>query len=239
VTSEPLPDPSCPWFPLKALRLPKVKWCEEQLCSWIEEPANTWSNLGYILIGILMVRMASNLKSRPLRFYGPVGILVGFFSFVYHASNAFVLQLFDFLGMYLFVHLLIFVNLERIGFRVIRHSFGPYLATVAASTLITFAVDFTSFPIQGLILLLILAVIALEAIAIKKAREPVKMNWLFASFGCTLLAATASTLDLKRISCDPSNHWLQGHAVWHVLGSLSLFFSFLHHRQFDDAISRD
>ncbi|NDG85398.1 MAG: hypothetical protein EBX52_10245, partial [Proteobacteria bacterium] len=144
MNSEALMDPSCPWFPVKNLRLPNVKWCEEQLCSWIEEPANTWSNLGYILAGMVMWRMSAGLKSRPLRFYGPAGILVGLFSFVYHASNAFALQLFDFLGMYLFLFLLIFVNLERLGHRVIRHSLKPYLLTVTASTLVTFAVDFTS-----------------------------------------------------------------------------------------------
>ncbi|NDG85470.1 MAG: hypothetical protein EBX52_10615, partial [Proteobacteria bacterium] len=75
-------------------------------------------------------------------------------------------------------------------------------------------------------------------IAAKKALAPFKMAWFFASFACIALAATSSALDLKRIACDPSNHWLQGHALWHVLGSAALFFSFLHHRQFDEALAK-
>ena len=232
-------DPSCPWYSLKSLRAPKIKWCEDQLCSWIEEPANTWSNLGYVLAGILMWRLSRDLKSKPLRFYGPAGVLVGACSFIYHASNAFVMQLFDFFGMYLFIFLLIFVNLERLGKRVIRNSFGPYFATVTSATLLTLAVDFTSFPIQGLILGLILVVIATEVLAFRRSPKRFKMHWLFLSFFFISLGAVCSILDIKRISCDPFNHVVQGHALWHIFGSLALFFSFLHHRQFDEELASD
>ncbi len=234
--SLPKLDPSCPWYSLKSLRLPKVKWCEDQLCSWIEEPANTWSNLGYILAGVVMWQLSKNLKSRPLRFYGLAGVLVGSCSFIYHASNSFFLQLFDFFGMYLFIYLLIFVNLERIGRSVIRNSFGPYFATVTGSTLLTLAVDYTAFPIQGLILGLILVVIATEILAVKKSKTPVKLHWFLLSFFFISLGAVCSVLDVKRIACDPFNHVLQGHALWHVFGSFALFFSFLHHRPFDQSL---
>jgi len=236
VDSFPKLDPACPWYSVKSLRLPKVKWCEDQLCSWIEEPANTWSNLAYIVAGFLMWRLSRDLKSKPLRFYGLAGVIVGTCSFTYHAANAFYLQLFDFFGMYLFIYLLIFVNLERLGRTVIRNSFGPYFATVTASTLLTLAVDYTSFPIQGLILGLILVVIGTEILAIQRSKKPVKMTWFYVSFFFISLGAVCSTLDVKRIACDPFNHVLQGHALWHLFGAFALFFSFLHHTQFDESL---
>ncbi|NDF14431.1 hypothetical protein EB061_03810 [bacterium] len=231
-------DPSCPWYDLRSLRLPKIKWCEEQLCSWVIEPANTWSNLGYILIGFLMMQLGKNHKSRALRLYGPAGVAVGVFSLIYHASVSFALQLFDFLGMYLFCYLLIFVNLERLGRRVIRNSLGPYLATVGTTTAVTMAVDVTDFPIQGLVLILIGVVFGTELlIRIRRGSTySMKNFWISAAF--IGAAAACSLADVKRFHCDPSNHWLQGHAMWHVLGSIALLFSYFHHRQFDEDLAR-
>jgi hypothetical protein len=32
------------------------------------------------------------------------------------------------------------------------------------------------------------------------------------------------------VFCDPENHVVQGHAIWHVLGATSLVFAALHYR---------
>jgi len=230
-------NPSCPWYDLRSIRLPKIKWCEEQLCSWVIEPANTWSNLGYILVGFLMMWLSRSHRSRVLRLYGPAGIAVGVFSLIYHASASFVLQLFDFIGMYLFCYLLIFVNLERLGYRVIRKSLTPYFATVGITTAVTMAVDVTDFPIQGLVLILIAGVFGTELLIWRrsKVRYPMKHFWISTLF--IGLAACCSLADVKRFHCDPSNHWVQGHALWHILGSIALLFSYFHHRQFDEVLS--
>jgi hypothetical protein len=34
--------------------------------------------------------------------------------------------------------------------------------------------------------------------------------------------AAFSLADVTRPYCDPSNHWLQGHAIWHRLTAASL-----------------
>ena len=38
-----------PWYKLSSVALPNVKWCEETLHGWVTEPANTWSNIPFIL----------------------------------------------------------------------------------------------------------------------------------------------------------------------------------------------
>ena len=46
----PLP-PGCPW---SGFTPPNVDWCEEELCAWIVNPADTWSNLAYVVLGLFM-----------------------------------------------------------------------------------------------------------------------------------------------------------------------------------------
>ena len=230
-------NPQCPWYDLKAIRLPNVKWCEQQLCGWIEEPANAWSNLAYILLGMLMVRLSRGLRSKALRFYGPASMIVGLSSGIYHASNNFILQVFDFFGMYVFCYLLILINFQRLGKEVIKKSFALYWTLVLGTTALTVAADFANIPIQGLVLVLIVVILATEFRVKATTKRPYKMRNFFISAALMLIAATFSFLDHKRIMCDPNDHIIQGHALWHVGSALALLFSFLHHKQFDQDLA--
>ena len=44
-------------------------------------------------------------------------------------------------------------------------------------------------------------------------------------------AAAASAADVSRVFCDPTNHWLQGHAIWHLLSAASLYVLFVFYRE--------
>lgn len=44
------------------------------------------------------------------------------------------------------------------------------------------------------------------------------------------VAQAASLLDLARVSCDPGNHFFQGHAVWHLGSALALYLVCQHYR---------
>ena len=58
----------CPWVELRQVGgLPNVKWCEETLCSVVAEPANTWSNLAYLVVAVLIYLAARNESQRTLR----------------------------------------------------------------------------------------------------------------------------------------------------------------------------
>ena len=45
------------------------------------------------------------------------------------------------------------------------------------------------------------------------------------------VAGSASLADVTRVWCEPANHWLQGHAVWHVLTATALYVLFLFYAQ--------
>ena len=50
--------PQCPWYELSEMAKPNVKWCEASQCSWITEPANTWSNLAFVFSGMIIWYLA-------------------------------------------------------------------------------------------------------------------------------------------------------------------------------------
>src|SRR6476469_2090017 len=100
-------DPSSPWYTLSEMRRPNVKWCEGQNNSWIIEPANTWSNLAYLIVGFILLQKARKDQSKGLKAYGPVLIALAFCSGIFHTSYTFVFQILDFFGMYLLTYLML------------------------------------------------------------------------------------------------------------------------------------
>lgn len=235
----PTPIPAhCPWHGLSQYGLPNVNWCEESLCAWINEPANAWSNLAYLLAALwIYLRAGRTLPAGPLRWFAPVLATVGICSGIYHASNVHVTQMLDFLGMYLFCFLLLGINGVRMG--VLRASqFATWLTVSSALATVgtTLAVR-VGIPIQGFIGLLTLALVVTEALLRRQntaaAEGPTyRLQPFFGSLALLTAAACCSALDVSRTWCDPQNHILQGHAAWHVLSACSLLVAFYHYRQF-------
>jgi hypothetical protein len=224
-------QPGCPWEPLSSFWLPNVRWCEAQLCSVVVEPANTWSNLAYVFAGLGLLALGRSRDDRTLRIFGVAEIVVGVCSFVYHMSYTGVLQVLDFLGMYVFTNLLIALNLVRLGV-LPRERFWPaYATSVVAFTALTVALRFTPFPIQGIVFVLILAIVATELMQ-RAAGLDRRLFW--ASLATLTVAAGFSAADVTGAFCAPENHVVQGHAIWHVLGATSLVFAAFHYRALPD-----
>ena len=225
-TVEPLPE-GCPW---SGFTPPNVDWCEEELCSWIVNPAGTWSNLAYIGIGVLMWQRARRWGNPRLSLFGPASVAVGVGSFAYHASYSYLLQFFDFVGMFLFCFTVISANAVRLRWVSPRRQTAFFLTGVAFLSALVPVVSETAFPIQGLVGVLIAGILGQE-IAIHRGREADSSPTIYAAFWLALLllalAGAASLADLTRVWCDPQNHWVQGHAVWHVLTAASLYALFV------------
>ena len=218
----PLP-PGCPW---SGFTPPNVDWCEEELCGWITNPANTWSNLLYVALGVLMWREARRRRSPALAPFGPASIAVGVFSFVYHASYTWMLQFFDFVGMFLFCFCVLALNARRLGWISPRRQTAAMLVGTALASGLLPVLFARGVPIQGLVLLLVLAMIAQELwLRRRDGALPAHRFWWLA-LGLLGAASVCSALDVTRMWCDPANHWLQGHALWHLLSAASLYALF-------------
>ena len=215
----PLPE-GCPW---STWTPPNIDWCEENLCAIVVNPAGTYSNLAYILFGAWMTYALRSHPDRLLRWFGPVAIVVGLLSGIFHASYTFFFQFFDFVAMFLFAFLPLVLNFRRIGMVKEKHSLRWYFFGVVGMSLLVPIGFAIAAPIQMLVFGLIVVIIGQE-IYIRVRKIPAAALGVFLA-GLALLAtgATFSALDLSRVYCDPTDHIFQGHAYWHLLTAAALW----------------
>ena len=214
----PLP-PGCPW---SGFTPPNVNWCEEELCSVIVNPADTWSNLAYVVLGLYLWYAARRDGRADLRLFGPASIAVGLFSFAYHASYTWLLQFFDFVGMFLFCFTVLARNASRLGWIAPRHEARFFALGVAGSSALVPVLFELGIPIQLTVALCIAVAIGQE-VSLRRRNPGVTWPRSY-GIGLGLLGAAAlcSVLDVTRLACDPTDHLLQGHAAWHLLTALAL-----------------
>lgn len=233
----------CPWAPLRQWSgLPNIKWCEETLCQVISEPSNTWSNIAYILVAFLLFFISRKEISKSLRSFSNISFWVGVTSFAFHATYAYATQIFDYLGIYLFVGLLILLNLIRIGV-IQKEKLFVYLFTgVAGLTIVTAVLAKLGAMIQYFVVVLLLLVFITEYFAQKKfiqnnstSRSTPSNLDFYLMTALIVVAVSFSWVDLKRISCDPTDHIFQGHAMWHIVSALAMFTSYFHYRRYKDS----
>mmetsp|Transcript_16300 Transcript_16300/g.30489 ORF Transcript_16300/g.30489 Transcript_16300/m.30489 type:complete len:262 (+) Transcript_16300:71-856(+) len=227
-------EPGCPWY---SWSRPNVKWCEENLCAWITAPANTWSNVAYILFGLIMMRQAKKMKSPTLHLFGPASIITGVSSFAFHASYTYVFQIFDYFGMFCFVYLAIVVNFRRSNVIARSQQKVVFWSLVVVSTVLVPILGYFDLPYQLLVLGLVFFTLGQEIHIWRMSRK--KGSHVVAAYGWNALGllfllagVTCSALDATRVWCDPKNHLYNGHALWHLLTSIGLFCFFQFYKQF-------
>lgn len=215
-------SPGCPWYQAQVdYGTPNVDWCEASACSYFSEPANTWSNLGFLIVGIYLIRTRNSPEARR---FGWIVAVMGVLSAIYHATNNAFTQRLDFLGMALMTsYLLIWVvsGFALKGFSFLKN----YWFFVSLNLLIVIILDALKIPIQLLLMLnavpLLLAQLYL-ILCLKNRRGAVDF---FLSFGVLVVAQISAQIDLKRIYCDPAHPWLHGHVIWHGLCALAMLFA--------------
>lgn len=213
--------PGCYWFSLAENQgAPNIKWCEETLCQVISEPANTWSNLGYLLIGLFVTFLAfKNKEHIRLKVYGPIIFFMGAMSFFYHMSNFYGSQILDFVGMFLFVGWALGMNLFRL--KKIRNLFSFLSIFTVALTVLVHLMYLKEMKFQLLILVSAILIVVTE----------MKRNsfWFLLSIGFLIIAFGFSIADGERFWCEPQQHVIQGHAIWHVIASFATFTIYKHY----------
>lgn len=225
--------PSCPWYDItESQGAPNIKWCEETLCQWISEPANTWSNLGYLIVGLIVTYLAfKNRNSFEMKQFGPIVFFMGAMSFFYHQSNFYGSQILDFVGMFFFVGWVIGINLIRLGKLQKKNLIAFNLITGLILTVLVHVMYLYGIKFQSIVLFAAIAIIWTE---VKIRRKQVyEMSWFIAGLITIAIAFGFSIADGQRFWCTPENHgWLeQGHAIWHWVASLSMFMIFKHYSQ--------
>ncbi len=217
-------EPGCPWYSYQQFfGPPNVNWCEPTICAWINEPFNAWSNLGYFLIGLYIVLKAT---SQIQKNFGPIVVFTGIASFIYHSTNNFFTQYFDYLGMLTLVGFVIAFNISRL--KKDLSLLNMYLGWTLSSLLILLNILMMSkIPIQMIIIFGCALIIILELCCRFKSKMKLSYKYLILSLSLLAIGQTLALLDNSRIYC-PEQLWITGHVLWHIFGSLGLGAYFLH-----------
>ena len=205
-------------------------WCEEQICWWIREPANTFSNLTYVIIGVLILLNANKYNFPNLKLLGYFSILLGFMSGFYHASSSFLGEVLDYSSMFLISSFVLVANLSRM------FQWSPKKMTIVASLIFIISVAvLVKLRTVGAVLfgLQVNAALVVELMLRKRAERKVIYRNLFISLGLFVFGWGIWNLDTHRIVCDPTNHIINGHAIWHVATGIAIYYIYQFYTQFE------
>lgn len=217
----------CPWSSFDQV---PARFCEAALCAWIKEPANTVSNLGYVVIGIVIWISAGRSRRKFLRWLGVVSVLTGLGSAFFHASGIRIAGCADYFGMFLGTGAMTALNVKRwLGW-----SKSWLYLVILGTTLGLFVLTVLVPGGERWVYALAMPCCFIEAILIKRDRlrthyKNYVLAWLF-----VLVGGVFWWLDLSKILCAPENHWLQGHAIWHLSTAVSFYFFFRFYEQFPE-----
>ena len=218
------------------LHSPDTCYCERaDLSNFVRQPANTWSNLGFIASGLLILwrvghprprRLpAANPLAQPGAYaigYGLVVVALGPASMFFHGSQRAWGGWLDLFSMMLYSTFLLVYNLVRI-----RHASGRVFLTAYVPLVLAQGLANALVPKSGQLLFggTIVLVLVLEAAILRRGVGGLHRQgwpWLAAALltfagaygGVWLWSNTAGPW------CVPSS-LIQGHALWHLLCAVS------------------
>ena len=216
----------CPW---DSFRQSELVFCEDNRCAWIREPANTWSNLAYVAAGIYITVALGRRTDRPLlRMLALVAVATGIGSGFYHASGIYWGMLADYGGMFLGTAALTALNLRRwLGWG------GPAVWGALATTTAVLLGAAVMFPgSERHIFMVAMPCCLIELRLYFRDRRSTSYRFYGLAWASVAIGTAFWMLDLTRVWCAPSNHLVNGHALWHVATAGSLVLYFHHYLQF-------
>lgn len=215
-------------------------WTEALRGSIFRERANTWSNLGFILVGIYIVAYAwwdarrettrrdPHVVRHPalMALYGLACIVLGIGSGSMHASLMGWAHKADVFGMFIALATLIALQWGRyitaIPFGGRHWPAWPLLGAVAVvgSMLLINYSKHLGGDIAIFVTLIVVSGITIGADALL-GNTTQQYRWIAISYGALALAYYIWRLDVARQFSAP-DAWIQGHALWHVLNAVTL-----------------
>jgi len=202
------------------------------------QPVSAYSNLGYLLVGILILGYLpalynpQNSRTNLMRVqpayaltYGTAILAAGLFSFFSHASLTRVGEWFDLIGVYTITGFLLLYNLSRWVALP-----GQVFASLYAAILALLGIQMAVVPQwqQLCIGVLIGSALLLEAV-VRLFRKPhIRDRYLVAAGICFALGGGIWLLNGRAPNCNPAsgNYW---HVAWHLLSAAAAGLLFLYY----------
>jgi dihydroceramidase len=193
----------------------------------IRQRANTVSSLGFVFSGMLVIaaHKAGRLPFLYSVVFGLSSIITGVGSAFYHASLTFIGQFLDVLGMFMLAMFMLATfmlvyAIERIWTLRLATTIGLFLTINLFLGWMQFAIPDTRRYAFAIVLIIALL---FEAFYRKQNKPNITVNTLRLGVGLLAVAYIIWILDNARLLCIKTS-LMQGHAIWHLLGAVSVWF---------------
>ena len=201
----------------------------------IKQTANTISSLAFVFSGMLVMTRTEKSGRFPFGYSIIIGIsclIIGIGSAFYHASLTFIGQFFDVFGMFLLAAFLLVYALERIWNLRLITTLSLFLLLNLFLSGLQIAIPETRRYAFAVVLIIALA---FEYYYRVKANPQIEVKWLRLGIGLLTVAYIIWILDNIRLVCF-EHSLIQGHAIWHILGAVSVLF--LHRYYVSEVIAK-
>ncbi len=204
--------PICPWDNYPKDPFP---FCEPQLCQWIGQPANTWSNLGYFVVAYLLWKSARN---HPQRLFAGVCLFLAIGSTLFHMSGTMWAKKLDVLAMLMLTGFCLSLSLTRLwNWRPhMTWSFFTILCMLSYPAIGPHHWGGTLFVLQAII------TVAIEARHLRHATNPAR-HYLKHVLIVFPLAVGLNMLDQNGPLCWKNNHVFTVHGLWHLMSAYCIY----------------
>jgi hypothetical protein len=221
-------------------------YCEAFTGGIIEQPVNTLSNIGFVLVGLWILWTASQDRAQggPSRMtrepvygllYGAVGVFIGIGSMYFHASMTEWGGWIDLVSMHLFITYLLLYDVVVLQNRSTAWFLRSFAVANVALGMVLWVMDngYGKFLFGALIVVTMVAEYRLGRRDAPVARD---RRWFWAGlavygFGQVIWLLSRDGAPL----CDPDS-LLQGHALWHLTGAATvlLLYRYLRSEQIEN-----
>jgi hypothetical protein len=212
-------------------------FCEAARDQLVRQPANTWSNTGFVVAGLLIawhvgrgLREDAVLTRSRATSYAVLVVLLGPGSAAMHASQSAAGGHLDTTSMYLLASFAAAYALARLR-RWDGRSFAvAFVVLLAGCELVDFLVT-QPVPVVMSVGNVVFGALLATAIAleVRMGREPdrsIELRWGLAGLGTMVVAFVIwNTAKQGTPFCSPDS-LLQGHAAWHLLGAVAAYCLF-------------
>ena len=192
-------------------------FCESPRARGVRQPADAWSNLAFLAVGLWISLRAgaegSALTAAQTRALGFMTVFIGAGSLLFHASLTLAGEFLDVMGMYALPAYVILLDAGSV-YPGVRRRFGALFggALGALAALLYFCPQIR----REVFAALLAAVLGTEAwlgVRLPSERDVRRLGLAAAT---ALIGFVVWVLDERRIVCAPESLF-QGHALWHCL----------------------
>jgi dihydroceramidase len=198
----------------------------------IVQPADSWSAYGYVVAGFLMIVLAhapawdSAFPRMAAATFGVTAIMVGIGSVLLHATLTLWGQFLDVLGMYLVGSFLLVRAIARWQSIPDRIAIVLYVLLCAALTVVLIVEPEVR---RWLFAVVLVVAILVELVFARPLRTGALVRFYLFGILAKAVAFSIWIMDQRGTLCAPDSI-VQGHAIWHLLGALSIWLSFSYYR---------